>query len=366
MRAVRRENTRFHRVCNDAYERFLERHVQGSMEEDLRQRDQRGLFQRCKSLKIEDTRKVSSQYIRDGEGIMLRDPGLILGRWARFFGTFLNSKSHKLRLDIIEKLTQWPITHDLGVEPTENELIGALRSMANAKTVGPNELSVELLKLGINHDPTVLREFHRVIKLVGHQREVPQRWRDAVINVLHKRKDRTECGNYRGISLVAHAGKVLLKIVATRLSVYCEARNLLPEEQFGFRPHRSTTDIMFAVGRLQELGRKARVSLFLCFIDLQKAYDSVDRTLLWQVLARFGIPPQMIEVIRQFHDGMRACVRSGDGRCSEWFEVAQGLRQGCVLSPLLFNVFFAAIFFVVLERFSKDAGILADLIHLQK
>ena len=229
MRAVRRENTRAHRVCNDAFERFLERHVQG-MEENLRQRDQRGHFQRCKSLKIEGTREVSSQYIRDEEGIMLRDPGLILGRCARFFGTLLNSKSDKLRLDTIEELPQWPITHELGIEPTESELIGALRSMANTKAVGQDEIPVELLKIGINHDPTVLREFHRVIKLMWHQREVPQRWRDAVIKVLHKKKDRTECGNYRGISLVAHAGKVLLKIVATRLSAYCEARNSLPKE----------------------------------------------------------------------------------------------------------------------------------------
>ena len=189
---------------------------------------------------------------------MLRDPGLVLGRWARFFRTLLNLKSGKLRLDIIEELPQWPITHALGVEPTENELIGALRSMTNAKVLGPDELPVELLKLGINHDPTVLREFHRVIKRVWHQREVPQRWRDAVIKVLRKKKDRTECGNYRGISLVAHAGKVLLKIVATRLSAYCEARNLLLEEQCGSRPHRSTTDMMFAVLRLQELeGKRA-------------------------------------------------------------------------------------------------------------
>ena len=94
-------------------------------------------------------------------------------------------------------------------------------------------------------------------------------------------EDRTECGKYRGISLVALAGKVLLKIVATRLSAYCEARNLLPKEQCGFRPHHLTTDMMFVVRRLQELGRKARVPLFLYFIDLQKAYDSVDRTLLW-------------------------------------------------------------------------------------
>ena len=102
-------------------------------------------------------------------------------------------------------------------------------------------------------------------------------------------------------------------------------------------------------------------------MDLQKAYESVDRTLIiWQVLVRFETLRQMIEVIRQLHDGMRACVRSDDGRCLEWFEVAQGLRQACVLSPLMFNVFFAAILLVVLERFSKDAGILADLIHLQE
>ena len=193
IRVVRRENTCVHRAYTDAQNRFFERHFQG-MEKDLRQRDQRGFYQRWKFLNIEDTRKVNSQYIRDEEGIMLRDPGLVLGRWARFFGTLLNSKSDKLRLDVIEELLQWPITHALGVEPTEIE------SMANAKAVGPDELPVELLKLGINHDPTVLWEFHRMIKRVWHQREVPQRWRDAVIKVLHKKKDRTECGNYRGIS----------------------------------------------------------------------------------------------------------------------------------------------------------------------
>ena len=92
--------------------------------------------------------------------------------------------------------------------------------MANAKAVRPDKLPVGLLKLGINHDLTVLQEFHRLIKLVLHQREVPQQWRDAMIKVLDKKKDRAECGNYRGISLVVHAGKVLLKIVATRLSAY--------------------------------------------------------------------------------------------------------------------------------------------------
>ena len=165
---------------------------------------------------------------------------------------------------------------------------------------------------------------------------------------------------------MSHAGKVLLNVVARRLSAYCEAKGLLPEEQCGFRPDRSTTNMMFVVRRLQEVGRKAGVSLHMCFVDLQKAYDTVDRTLLWQVLTRIGVPPQMIAVIRQFHDGMRACVRPDDGVCSDWFEVEQVLRQGCVLSPLLFNIFFAAVLNVVLQRFSEEPAILAELVHLKE
>ena len=195
---------------------------------------------------------------------------------------------------------------------------------------------------------------------------MPQQWKDAIIMVLHKKKDRTECGNYRGISLVAHAGKILLKIIARRLSEYCERVGILPEEQSSFRPNRSTTDIMFVICRLQELVRKKRIPLYVCFIDLTKTYDSVDRTLLWTVLARFGVTQNMISVIRQFHDGMRACVRLDDRVCSRWFAVEQGLRQGYVPAPLLLNIFFAAVINVASTRFKADKGIMDALVHLGK
>ena len=135
--------------------------------------------------------------------------------------------------------------------------------------------------------------------------------------MLHKKSDRSDCNNFRGISLVSHAGKVLLKIVANRLSDFCEAQQILPEEQCGFRPARSTIDMLFIVRRLQELGRQMKIPLYMRFVDLQKAYDSVDRELLWKVLARAGVMSVMIDVIRQFHDGMRARVRMDDGELSE-------------------------------------------------
>ena len=148
-----------------------------------------------------------------------------------------------------------------------------------------------------------------------------------------QKKDRTKCGNYRGISLVAHAGKILLKIIVCRLSEYCERMGFLPEEQNGFRSNHSATDIMFVIRRLKKLARRKRIPMYLCFTDLTNAYHSVDRTLLWTVLARFGVPQNMISVIRQFHDGIRACVRLDDRVCSRWFAVEQGFRQGCVFAP---------------------------------
>ena len=108
------------------------------------------------------------------------------------------------------------------------------------------------------------------------------------------------------------------------------------------------------------------IPLYVCFIDLSKAYDSVDRTLLWIVLARFGVPQNMISVIRHFHHDMRACVRLDDKVCSRWFAVEQGLRQGCVLAPLLFNIFFAVVINVASTCFKADKGITDALVHLRK
>ena len=103
----------------------------------------------------------------------------------------------------------------------------------------------------------------------------------------------------------------------------------------------------------------------MCFIDLQKAYDSVDRELLWVVLARFGVPEKMSTVIRQFHEGMRARLRTDDGEHSEWFDVTQELRQGCVLSPLLFNIF-AAVTHAMVVRLSDDPDFVRHFVHLEE
>ena len=99
---------------------------------------------------------------------------------------------------------------------------------------------------------------------------MPQQWKHAIIMVLHNKKDRAECGNYRSISLVAHADKVLLKIIARHVSEYYERVGILPEEQSGFRPNRSTIDIMFVIHRLQELGGRNKFRRMYALSTLPK------------------------------------------------------------------------------------------------
>ena len=243
-------------------------------------RDQHGFFQNIKSVQLEETKKVESHCVRDEEGRLLRGKGRIREWWVRFLRSLLNSKSDMLGADIPKRLPQHPVAGALGIEPTEEEIATAMKVMANTRAVGPDGPPRELLKLGLQQDRTILRELRWLTILIWRQGKVPQQCKDAAITVLHKTGDKTECENYSDILLVSHAGKVLLKVVARRLSAYCEAKWPLPEEQWGFRPDRSTTDMMFVVRRLQEVGRKASVSLHMCFVDLQKAYDTFDRTLL--------------------------------------------------------------------------------------
>ena len=288
-------------------------------------RDLRGLYKHLnKSVGLGGRQSGRQQYIKDENGVSLRDKAEILQRRARFFSTLLNTKSPKLNPAIIEEVQQRPAaptTGDsapLGSAPTLEETRRSIRGMHNWKAPGPDSLVAELLKIDEPAEPIVLERFHAILVEVWTGGEVPQQWKDATIKVLYNKSDRSNCNNYRRISLLSHAGKVLLKIVANRLSdYYCETHGILPDEQCGFRPERSTVDILFVVRRLQELARRRRIPLYMCFVDLQKAYDSVDRELLWKVLARAGVPEEMIAVIRQFHDGMQAQVHMDDGELSD-------------------------------------------------
>ena len=202
------------------------------LETRTREGDQADFYKHLKTTNLEGKRDRSSAFAKDENGVLLRDAELIRERWVWWFHTLLNTKSPRLDPNIAEGLDQWPENMALGVQPTMQKLTDAIHSLANGKAVGPDGVSAELFKITLNGDPALRRRLLDIVVRIWRRGEVRQQWKYTIIVVLHKKKDRTECGNYRGISLVAHADKILLNIIARRLSEYCERVGILPGEQW--------------------------------------------------------------------------------------------------------------------------------------
>ena len=205
-KAVKMAEKNLLKVRNAAVLNFFSDFVR-KLETRTREGDQAGFYKHLKMTNLEEKRSHSSAYITDEEGVLMRNVKLIRERWARWYHTLLNPKSPRLDLNIAEGLDQWPENMPLGVQLTMQELTDAIRSLANGKAVEPDGVSVNLFKINFNGDPALRRRLLdiAVVRISGGG-EVPQQWKDAVIMVLHMKKGRSECDNYRGISLVAHAG----------------------------------------------------------------------------------------------------------------------------------------------------------------
>ena len=163
--------------------------------------------------------------------------------------------------------------------------------------------------------------------------------RDAKIITLYKNKgERSDCNNYRGISLLSIVGKVYARVILSRLQKLAE--RVYPESQCGFRAGRSTADMIFSIRQLQEKCREQQMPLFVAFIDLTKAFDLVSREGLFQILPKKGCPPKLHSLIQSFHNNMKGTVQF-NGSSSEPFGIHSGVKQGCVLAPTLFGILFA-------------------------
>ena len=182
---------------------------------------------------------------------------------------------------------------------------------------------------------------------------VPQAFRDSIITLLFKSGDRRDCNNYRTLSLNEHQGKLLERMVLNRLlDLVGKVPECIPDSQCGFVPGRSTMNAAFMDRGLSSEYRSRGKELFKCYIDLTKAYDRVDRKLLWKLLDKIGVPSKLKNVIQGLHDGARGRVRI-NGQFSEWFNLSIGLRQGAIFSPTLFNIFFGEIIRQMKIRFEQ-------------
>jgi len=161
---------------------------------------------------------------------------------------------------------------------------------------------------------------------------IPQEWRRSKLTPIFKQKgDPLSCGNYRGIKLLCHSLKLWERIVEARIREMVKIR----DNQYGFQKGKSTMEPMFCLRMLQEKCREYNKELHMVFVDLEKAYDTIPRDLIWYSLRRRGVPEAYVEIIKDMYRDCTTQVVTEAGETDE-FTIEVGLHQGSALSPLLF------------------------------
>lgn len=211
----------------------------------------------------------------------------------------------------------------------------ALNNLPDRKAPGNDRIPIEFFKYGSNDLKQVITSIlNRVIK--GEDTSWTNK---SIILPFHKKGDKNDTNNYRGISLVSSLNKLLSSILNARLGKWVEEKNILRENQAGFRSGYSTSDNLFNLNCLVKyLWYQGKKNVYCLFIDFKSAFDCVNRSALFFKLQNIGISLKFIRILEVIYNETLNSVWNGSS-LSEWFETSSGVLQGSVLSPLLFAIF---------------------------
>ena len=223
----------------------------------------------------------------------------------------------------------------------------ALESITTNKASGGDGIPIELFQI-LKVD--AVRVLHSICQQVWKTQQWPQDWERSVFVPIPKKGNAKECSIYCTIALISHASKVMLKILQARLQQYVnhELPDIQAENFQNSRKCRGTRDQIANMCWIIKKAREFQKSIYFCFTDYSKAFDCVYHNKLWKIPKEMGIPDHLTCLLRHLYASQEATVRTGHGT-TDWFQIAKGVRQGCILSPCLFN-FYA-------EYIMKNAGL---------
>lgn len=220
----------------------------------------------------------------------------------------------------------------------KSEILKALKLCKNGKATGPDEIHIEMIK---QLEEENLLPLFQLIQQVHTTGNIPKDWLTSVFIPLPKKSKAKKCDEFRLISLMSQVLKILLKIIQARIYHKCEADQ--SDTQFGFREGMGTREALASLLILFQKCRDMRKDVYVCFIDYEKAFDRVNHTVLLTLLQKKGLDKEDIEFVRNLYWNQEATVRCGQ-TTSEPVCIEKGVRQGCVLSPILFNMYSDHIF----------------------
>ena len=294
---------------------------------------------------------ATTVYTKDKESVIL-EPAKVAERWSEHFAELASAgNSHSLdrsywetRLHDLEEKPEWTGINRV-ISWTEARV--AIKAMPTGRAAGTDGLPAEWFQAIVSGDepddegmPTtpggkaLLDLLQKVF--VG---DIPKSWEIAVIVPIFKRGgDRLDPGDHRGISLIQVCLKALAKIVERRLTAAAADHQVLIREQTGFRRKEECVALYATLHQACRHRLAQRLPTYVSFLDLKKAYDSVPIEAMLTKLYKRGIRGATIDFLRRLYRASKGAVKIGD-ILSQPFEMVRGVRQGCPLSPLLFNIF---------------------------
>jgi hypothetical protein len=218
---------------------------------------------------------------------------------------------------------------------TTEEIRKQINGLKRGKGTGPDGIKNEMLRSSIDHlAQPITQIFNNILSFGAY----PAAWKLSLIKPIHRKGDKSSASNYRGISLQNVLAKVFAMILNDRLYNFLEATDFFFEGQSGFIKKRQTGDNAFVLRHLIEKNFRQSKRVYTGFVDFKRAFDTVPRNTMLYKLHKAGVPQAVIRVIESMYSDNKSAVKLSAG-ITDTFPNTVGVKQGCPLSPLLFNVY---------------------------
>ena len=348
LRAVYCEQRRRFDRLNRRFKREYQMHKQKELADMQNDGDKRLFWKEIGKIGIHKERKVPIPWeVVTETGEVVSDKEVVLERWKNDFKKLYNDENNATYdedhfSDIRTQVNENTVAPENVTEHAEldspityTEVRQSILRSKLKKAPGIDELPSEVLK-----NEACIKVLYEIISKAFELGVVPAQWQKAIVNPIPKpgTTDNRNPLNYRGISLISVPCKVYCDILNKRLSSWLEENDLLNEEQNGFRKNRSCLDHLYTLKSIISNRKEKRKSTFVCYIDIRKAFDNVNRICLWYKLLKTGIAGKFLKAVQSLYQEMQCAVRI-NGTLSDWFSVERGVRQGCLLSPTLFAIY---------------------------
>ena len=279
------------------------------------------------------------------------DDTIVLKKWENAFESLFTSMNvlhdDEIKMQLLNEPLVEMINRELNVPVTIQEVREAVYGSKNRKAVGCDMIPNELLK-----DKRVVKLLHKLFTECLNSCKIPSAWRRSVINPIPKETGRVlDPLKYRGIALQCCVYKILSRIINDRVIMHLEQGDMLNSVQNGFRGSRSCQHHIFSLVNLVKQETRAGRMVFSAFVDFKKAFDLVDRDLLFQQLCKLNINGNILGLIKQMYTDTVNMVKINN-RFTPEFKSYQGVPQGNNQLPTYFNCYIDTL----LDELNSSAG----------